>query len=100
MTKIDEQGFVPSGSYVDLTHESSNLDEMWYFTPPDVPNPELHVKFKSGIRYRYFGVVPPLWNAILQGKLDKKGNKTSVGASFHHHVVSKPDIHPYERIEQ
>lgn len=98
MTKIDEWGFTPSGSYVDIK-DSSNLDEVWYFTPPDVRQPELHVKFKSGAKYRYLGVVPSLWNFILQGATSKSGKEFSIGAAFHQEVVQKPDLYSYERIE-
>ena len=105
--------FVPSGSYVDLSEVSSNLQAMWF-----VPNTKLDgmndgttstvrqiggmalvVKFKRGAHYAYAGVPAPLCEAILNGKVAKStGEDYSIGAAFHQEVISKADIYPYKRL--
>ena len=111
MTTINMKNeFIPSGSYVDLTNESGNLGEMWYlysdpWGPLDPVLPVNHggmvlvVHFQKGGYYAYGGVVPPLWEFILDGKTAKgDGRPFSIGAAFHEEVIRKKDLYPYVRL--
>ena len=91
----DSAEFVPSGSFIDLSGESSNLQDLTW-----IGDGTMEVTFrKNGARYRYYNCPPSLWEFLMSGSTTKDGTKHhSIGAAFHQYVIKMSDIHPYEKI--
>lgn len=85
-----------SGSFIDLSDYSSNLDTLTYNG-----DGTMDVTFKKNKKfaYRYHHVSPALWVFLLRGRetMDKT-DKFSIGAAFHQEVIQKPDLYPFEKV--
>jgi hypothetical protein len=103
---MNDQYFVPSGSFIDLSEHSSNLGTLTsgsgLLQCPTCGKMTgtIDVQFKkAGAVYRYYHAPPALWEFLLNGKKNmKKHDKFSIGVAFHNEVISKKDIYHYERI--
>lgn len=105
---MNEQYFIPAGSFIDLSDYSSNLGPMTHgdglLSCPTcgMMTGTINVQFKkTGASYRYYHVPPTLWDFILKGKENMdKTDKFSIGAAFHLEVIKKSDIYHYEKLTE
>ena len=103
---MNEQHFVPAGSFIDLSDYSSNLgaithgDGLLQCSTCGKFTGTIDVQFKkTGASYRYYHIPPTLWDFILKGKENMaKTDKFSIGAAFHLEVIKKSDIYHVERL--
>jgi hypothetical protein len=84
----------PGGSVIEVT--SSNVKRLYHDNKEDKLRAEFH---HGGRVYEYDNVPMSLLGQVLIGGVSQEGTAASIGSAFYHIITSRPDLHPYKRID-